>query len=105
MDLATRQVIWSLDLTRDLSDGEYRTTLDATIPAYRFRIKAEGYGLGVSRTIRGEEKDASEVNKMERLKNILPFRDQRKPRTRSTISATFSESTPDQKSSVLSAGG
>jgi hypothetical protein len=59
LDLATGQVVWEPELTRDVSDREYRTTLDATIPAYRFRIKAEGYGPGMSRTIRGEEKDAS----------------------------------------------
>ena len=69
LDPTTGVVDWKPELTRSVSDGEFRTTLDATMAPYRFRIKAEGYAPKLSREIRPEEKDVAEEIEMEKLKN------------------------------------
>ena len=40
-DPDTGDVTWKPGVTRVVTDGEYRTTLDATAGPYRFRVKCE----------------------------------------------------------------
>jgi hypothetical protein len=53
--------IWKPESLRVVTDGEFRTALDAGAGPYRFRVRSAGYEATASRVIRGEEKDVEEV--------------------------------------------
>ena len=50
-----------------VTDGEYRTTLDATAGPYRFRVTSKGYEAGTSRVVENNEKEAALVIDLEKL--------------------------------------
>jgi hypothetical protein len=57
---------WEPGLTRAVTDGEYRTALDARVGPYQFRVKSDGYVPVTSRAVRGDEKSVEEVIELER---------------------------------------
>ncbi|MGC8639784.1 MAG: M56 family metallopeptidase, partial [Isosphaeraceae bacterium] len=69
LDVTTGKVAWKPWLTRGVNDGEYRTTVDATLAPYQFQLKAAGYAPVMSRPVGGDEKDVSLTIDMRRLKN------------------------------------
>ena len=54
-------------LLRTVTDGEHRTTLDATEGPYRFRITSKGYEASLSRLVEKNEKEAALVIDLEKL--------------------------------------
>ena len=59
-------VTWKPEV-RTVTDGEHRTTLDATEGPYRFRITSKGYEAGLSRVVEKYEKEATLVIDLEKL--------------------------------------
>jgi hypothetical protein len=57
----------SVQRSRTVTDGEYRTTLDATAAPYRFRVTSKGYEAGLSRLVEKNEKELALVVDLEKL--------------------------------------
>jgi len=69
IDPATGSLRWQSEPAADSDDGVFRVTLDATKGPYQLRVKSKGFGWTASRTIRGDEKDVTEVIHLEKSKD------------------------------------
>ena len=59
--------MWKPELLRTVTDGEYRTTLDATVGPYRFRVTSKGYEASLSRLVEKMKKSGRVVIDLEKL--------------------------------------
>jgi hypothetical protein len=57
----TGRLTWRQIVALNLEDGDFRVTMDAAEGPYQLRVRSEGFEPSVSRPIRGDEKQATEV--------------------------------------------